>query len=170
MILDIAFLVIIFIFALIGYYKGILNQIFTFTGFILAIIFGPTIAKTIVTSLDLWKSTHSGVYMMTASIIFGTLIYFLVKFIFGLAEKVILGENYVLNNINKGLGATLGFIKACILLLIVVFFMTSSAPEFKEKVVRDSRITTMMEKILPFQLFDRIQEGKFIYFKEKDIV
>jgi uncharacterized membrane protein required for colicin V production len=166
MILDITFLVIVVIFALIGYYKGILNQIFTFTAFVLAIIFGPTIAKTLINSLDLSGSSHSEVYMMGMSIAFGIAIYFLVKFIFTLAEKVILGENYVLNNINKGLGATLGLVKAVIVLLIVVFIMTTQTPELKEKVTRDSRITSMMEKIVPFDLFDRIQEGNFIYFRE----
>jgi len=170
MILDIIFLVIIVIFALIGYYKGILNQIFTFTAFILAIIFGPTIAKNILTSLDLWSSAHSGAYMVGGSILFGLAIYFLVKFIFTLAEKVILGENYVLNNINKGLGAALGFAKSVIFLLIIVFFISTSGTEFKDKVTKDSRMTTVMEKIVPFELFSRIQEGDFIYFKDRQMV
>ena len=170
MILDIVFLVVIIIFALIGYYKGILNQIFTFTAFILAIIFGPTISKNILSSLDLWGNAHSAAYMVGGSILFGLAIYFLVKFIFTLAEKVILGENYVLNNINKGLGATLGFVKAIIFLLIIVFFISTSTPEFKEKVTKDSRMTTMIEKIIPYDLFDRIQEGDFIYFKDRQMV
>lgn len=114
----------IFIFAIIGYFKGFLSQFFTLAGLIIAYVFSPKGAVLIQGIVrDLFPFSYV-VDDMLSRLLAGVVIFIAIKIAGKFVEYIFTSKIKEMGGINKWGGFFFGFLKAIFVLFIMMAFVT----------------------------------------------
>ena len=120
---DIAVVAILLFFAISGFLKGIVSQLATLVGIVLAFILAKPLAPTVSKIAATLLGTTAEASRLLAPMIAGILIYFTVVLIGKLFEHQLINKITGLQSMNRMGGASLSVLKGIVILMVVLFFL-----------------------------------------------
>lgn len=158
MIFDLIFLGIIFLFFIIGYLKGAVNQLLTLSGIFLAYYFSQDLSNLILRNISLNENIF--VISQLLKIVSAIIIYVLAKLSAIILEFTILKGNIIINKGNRLIGGGIGLFKGILLgfvFLLSIAFMVKGNIQFINKYKTETEKSISLKMVFELDLLKKVE-------------